>query len=55
MVKQMTVAQFAYKLKVNRSTVYRMVSGNALPQGVTSQVIATHIVINVNTEVWKAR
>lgn len=55
MVKQMTVAQFAHKLKVNRSTVYRMIQARALPVGITSQVIATHIVINVDTQVWKPK
>jgi len=53
MVKQMTVAQFAHKLKVNRSTVYRMITAKALPQGVTAQVIVNHMVIEVNTDVWK--
>lgn len=34
MVKEMTVAEFAHKLKVNRSTVYRMITAKALPDGV---------------------
>lgn len=50
---QMTVAQFAHKIKVNRSTVYRMVKAGVLPEGVIAQVIATHIVIFVDTEKFK--
>ena len=51
----MTVAQFAHKLKVVPSTVYRMVTAKALPQGVEAKVIATHIVIEVNTDVWRPK
>lgn len=47
MVKQMTVAQFAHKMKVNRSTVYRMINAKALPQGVTCEVLVGHIIITV--------
>ena len=50
---QMTVAQFAHKIKVDRSTVYRMVKAKLLPEGVSAKVIATHIVIEVNTEIFK--
>jgi len=49
----MTVAQFAHKLKVNRSTVYRMVKSKSLPKGVQAKVIVTHMVISVNTDVFK--
>lgn len=48
MVKQMTVAQYAKKMKLHRSTVYKMISGKSLPEGVTAKVIATHIVIEVD-------
>ena len=50
---QLTVAQFAHKIKVDRTTVYRMVKAKLLPEGVTSKVIATHIVIEVDTEKFK--
>jgi len=50
---QLTVAQFAHKLKVNRSTVYRMIKAKALPDGVASKVIATHIVIEVDKKFYE--
>lgn len=49
----MTVAKFAHKIKVNRSTVYRMITANVLPEGVTSKVIVSHIVIDLDTNVFK--
>ena len=49
----MTVAQFAHKIKVNKATAYRMIKAKVLPEGVASKVIATHIVIDVDTNVFK--
>jgi predicted DNA-binding transcriptional regulator AlpA len=50
----MTVAQFAHKLKVDRSTVYRMISGKSLPPGIESKVIATRLVIEM-PDGWKLK
>lgn len=48
MVKEMTVAQFAHKLKVDRSTVYRMINAKALPNGVEAFVSLGKIGIRYN-------
>lgn len=54
MVTEMTVAQFAHKLKVNRSTVYRMISGKALPVGVQAVTRLNRIEIHIDKSfVWK--
>ena len=53
MVKEMSVSQFAHKLKVNRSTVYRMISSKSLPPGVTSVVHPLGLVIKVDNEIFK--
>lgn len=50
---EMTVAQFAHKLKVNRSTVYRMINGKALPAGVSAVVRLGRVEIHLDKE-WKA-
>lgn len=53
MVKRMSVADFAHKLKANRSTVYRMITGKALPEGVTAEVFVNRLIIKVDTEKYK--
>jgi len=52
MVKEMTVAQFAHKLKVNRSTVYRMIIAG-LPEGVKAVTRLQRIEIHIDTDVFK--
>lgn len=49
----MTVSQFANKLKVNRSTVYRMIQAHALPEGVTAVTRLQRIEIHINTSIFK--
>lgn len=55
MVKQLSVAQYAHKMKLHRSTIYKMIEGKSLPEGVTARVIATRIVIEVDTDLWKKK
>lgn len=50
MVKEMTVAQFAHKMKVDRSTVYRMITAKALPDGVEAFVTLGKIGLKVNAD-----
>lgn len=49
----MSVADFAHKINVNRSTVYRMITGKALPEGVTSEVFVKRLIIKVDQEKFK--
>lgn len=55
MIRDMTVTEFAHKIKVNRSTVYRMIKSKSLPEGVIAKVIATHIVITIDDQLWKRK
>lgn len=55
MIQSKTVAQFAHKLKVNRSTVYRMILSNSLPAGVKAITFLNRIVIEINPEIWKQK
>jgi DNA-directed RNA polymerase specialized sigma54-like protein len=50
MVNEMTVAQFAHKLKVNRSTVYRMINAKALPDGVEAFSVLGKVGLKVNAD-----
>ena len=50
MAKEYTVAQFAHKLKVNRSTVYRMITAKALPEGVTAFNVLGKIGLKTNDD-----
>lgn len=51
---EMTVAQFAHKLKVDRSTVYRMINAKALPDGVEAFVVLGKIGLKVKSDfVWQ--
>lgn len=53
MIKAMTVAQFAHKMKFkHRSSVYRMIKFNKLPNGVKAVVRLQRIEIHIDTKLF---
>lgn len=50
-MQQLTVAQYAKKIKVSRWTVYRMIESKSLPDGAKAKKIAGRVIVQVKDSV----
>lgn len=49
-MEKMTVAEFAHKMKVNRSTIYRMVLWGKLPKGAKASTHLSRLEIHLSKD-----